>query len=53
LVSVTACAALVVPISWAAKARLAGETVSVAGLSPVPESCAVCVPALSTTVNDP
>lgn len=54
LVSVTVCAAEVVPTFWPAKVRLAGESPA-AGAMPVPLKLAVCgLPAaLSVTVNVP
>ncbi len=47
LVSITDCAALVLPTVCCAKVSVAAESVSVAGALAVPESCAVWVPAES------
>jgi len=52
-VSVTVCAALAVPSAVAAKLRLPGASPSVAASCPAPLNAAVCVPALSVTVNVP
>src|SRR5581483_8873237 len=53
LVSVTCCDTLMVPIACCANVSAAGLSVSVAGALPVPEICAVCVPALSAIVSTP
>lgn len=51
LVSVTVCAALVVPMAWLVNVKLVGEGVAVGGVTPVPDRLMTCVVGEASSVS--